>query len=97
RFCEMHEVGVTRFQRSQPNVEFLTMCPHPISMVVAWLLFAAVPLIASAPLTFEKDVRPILKAHCFECHGEGEKLKGGLDLRLRRLMLEGGKDGPVLV
>src|SRR5689334_16990855 len=47
--------------------------------------------------TFEKDVRPILKAHCFECHGEGEKLKGGLDLRLRRSMLKGGDDGPVLV
>jgi hypothetical protein len=46
---------------------------------------------------FEKDIRPILKAHCFDCHGEGETLKGGLDLRLRRLMLKGGDDGPVLV
>lgn len=47
--------------------------------------------------TFEKDIRPILKAHCFDCHGEGEKLKGGLDLRLRRLMLKGGDEGPVIV
>jgi uncharacterized protein DUF1553/uncharacterized protein DUF1549/cytochrome c len=47
--------------------------------------------------TFEKDIRPILKAHCFECHGEGEKLKGGLDVRLRRLILKGGDDGPVIV
>ncbi len=43
---------------------------------------------------FEKDVRPILKAHCFQCHGEGEELEGGLDLRLRRLMLKGGDTGP---
>src|SRR5262245_34551350 len=43
----------------------------------------------NAPLTFEKDVRPILKAHCFECHGEGKKLKGGLDVRLRRYLVEG--------
>ena len=28
---------------------------------------------------FEQEVRLILKTHCFECHGEGEKLKGGLD------------------
>lgn len=46
---------------------------------------------------FETDIRPILKAHCFECHGEGEKLKGGLDLRLRRLILQGGDEGPALV
>jgi mono/diheme cytochrome c family protein len=51
---------------------------------------------AASP-TFEKDIRPILKAHCFECHGEGETLKGGLDLRLRRLMLKGGDDGSVIV
>src|SRR5471030_1309967 len=52
---------------------------------------------AAAELTFERDVRPILKTHCFQCHGEGEKLKGGVDLRLRRLMLGKTKDGdPVL-
>ena len=38
------------------------------------------------PLTFEHDVRPILKAHCTQCHGEEEKPKGGVDLRLRRFM-----------
>src|SRR5207247_7033965 len=53
--------------------------------------------LASAPRTFEKDIRPILKAHCFDWHGEGEKLNGGLDLRLQRLMLKGGDDGPVIV
>ena len=48
-------------------------------------------------LTFERDIRPILKAHCFDCHGEGEKLKGDLDLRLRRLLLKGGESGPAIV
>ena len=37
-------------------------------------------------LTFERDVRPILKAHCTHCHGEEEKPKAGVDLRLRRFM-----------
>lgn len=44
-------------------------------------------------LTFERDVRPILKTHCFLCHGEEEKPKGDVDLRLRRFMdkqLDGG-------
>src|SRR5436309_11343028 len=70
---------------------------YQISMAFGWLLLAAAPILAATPPTFEKDIRPILKAHCFDCHGEGEKLNGGLDVRLRRLMLKGGDDGPVIV
>src|SRR5437867_9634333 len=73
------------------------MRPCLIFVSIGWLLFAFAPVIAAVPPTFEKDIRPILKAHCFDCHGEGEKLKGGLDLRLRRLILQGGDDGPVIV
>ena len=47
----------------------------------------------SRELSFERDVRPILKRACFHCHGEGEKLKGGVDLRLRRLMLHESAEG----
>lgn len=50
----------------------------------------------ASDLTFEKDIRPILKANCFDCHGEGET-KSGLDLRLKRLMVAGGKSGPAIV
>lgn len=46
---------------------------------------------------FEKDVRPILKAHCWQCHGEEEELKGGMDARLVRLLLKGGESGPAIV
>ena len=64
--------------------------------IVNAILLASLSLAArGAPgeLTFEKDVRPILKAHCTHCHGEEEKPKGGVDLRLRRFMdkeLDGG-------
>ena len=42
---------------------------------------------AGRHLTFERDVRPILKQHCVHCHGEGETLKAGLDVRLRRFLV----------
>ncbi len=60
------------------------------------LCLASAGRAASAP-TFEKDIRPILKAHCFDCHGEGEQLKGGLDVRLRRLLVAGGESGSAIV
>jgi hypothetical protein len=44
-------------------------------------------------LTFERDVRPILRAHCLDCHGNQNVRKGGLDMRLCRLMVKGGESG----
>lgn len=48
-------------------------------------------------LYFESDVRPILKLHCFQCHGEESKPESDLDLRLARWMLKGGKSGTAVV
>ena len=48
-------------------------------------------------LSFEKNVRPILKAQCFHCHGEGNETNGGLDVRLVRLMQSGGESGASIV
>ena len=52
---------------------------------------------AAAPPTFERDVRPILKTYCLDCHGGGEKLAGNLDLRLKRFAVKGGDTGPAIV
>ena len=66
-------------------------------VLLAALLASCSQLVAAGAVSFEKDVRPILKAHCFHCHGEEEELGGGLDLRLKRLMLTGGESGPAIV
>jgi len=68
--------------------------------------FARVILIASVDITgglwadaqtdfFEAKIRPVLAAHCFECHGN--KDKGGLKLNSREATLKGGDSGAVIV
>lgn len=52
---------------------------------------------ASDSLTFEKNIWPIFRAHCFDCHGADEAKKGNLDLRLVRFMVTGGDIGTALV
>jgi mono/diheme cytochrome c family protein len=69
-----------------------------VGLVAGALVAAPAPKpAATGPLTFEKDIRPILKANCFHCHGEEEKVKGGLDVRLRHLIAKGGESGPAIV
>lgn len=67
------------------------------------VLFAAMllPIDAAAdtpePVSFERQVRPILKAYCLDCHGGSEKLAGNLDLRLKRFAERGGDSGTAFV
>jgi cytochrome c553 len=65
--------------------------------LAGFVAFAAVASADEPHLTFEKDVRPILKAHCTLCHGEEEKPKAGVDLRLRRFMDAPTESGATLL
>jgi cytochrome c553 len=47
---------------------------------------------------FEKTIRPILVEHCYKCHSaQSKKVKGGLRVDGRKLLLDGGDGGPALV
>ena len=46
----------------------------------------------AAPVSFFREVRPILRANCIGCHKPG-KTKGGLDLTSHSALLKGGKSG----
>ena len=97
----MAETAVLFLLRNPVLRNCLRWCGVPLWLVLLSAhdapLCAADKAASKAPPTFESDVRPILKAHCFTCHGEGEKLKGGLDVRLRHLIAKGGGEGPAIV
>ena len=67
-----------------------------LSIALAWFV-SIVPVRAGEGLTFEKDVRPIFKAYCLDCHGGNEAPKGSLDLRLKRFAERGGDSGPAVL
>ncbi|MEO7319456.1 MAG: DUF1553 domain-containing protein [Chthoniobacteraceae bacterium] len=57
----------------------------------------ATPTPAATDVDFEKQIRPILEDHCFDCHGE-DKQKSHLRLDTVVGILRGGESGePVLV
>ncbi len=76
-----------------------------ISWVLPTLCFATVPAVlraaepAPSPAAiefFEKKIRPVFAEHCQKCHG-GDKVKGGLRLTTRALLLKGGDTGPAVL
>lgn len=65
-----------------------------IGALIALLLLCG--NVGAEDLTFEQHIRPIFRAHCFDCHGATDEVEGGLDLRLVRFMIEGGDSGAAL-
>ena len=51
---------------------------------------------ASALAAFENEVRPLLAARCYKCHG-AKKQESGLRLDEREAALRGGDSGPAVV
>src|SRR5436309_2630963 len=74
----------------------------PLLILGAVALFAPgadapkLPPPAAGKVEFDRDVKPILAANCFKCHGP-DKQKGGLRLDDRKAALDGGNSGAVIV
>src|SRR6185503_12219282 len=67
-----------------------------VALIVLMVIGFSARVRAAEP-SFESTARPILKSMCFHCHGDEEKPKGTLDLRLARSILKGGSSGPTVV
>src|SRR5262245_2616037 len=70
-----------------------------LGCLIGWLsapVAAAPPTDPAALEFFEKRVRPLLSARCYECHGPRSKARGGLRLDSRAGLLKGGEHGPAI-
>jgi mono/diheme cytochrome c family protein len=54
------------------------------------------PASTKTDVTFDKDIQPIFKEYCFQCHGPTSRFSGGLHLDTLAGTLKGGKDGKVV-
>ena len=96
-------IGATRFTRFSissslfPAVSFaclLLLNALPRGMARAQQ--KAPPPPAPRKVDFARDVQPVLKAHCYQCHSQTQT-QGGLALDSRARMFKGGASGAALV
>lgn len=83
-----------------PQYSRMRLQPFLVALLVAPVLPVLRPAAgadAEAPdrVTYEDDVHPILRQHCFACHNQNEQ-KGGLALDSYASAIEGGAGGEVV-
>lgn len=62
---------------------------------LAVLLSMLPALLPAAPISYEKELLPVLKENCLSCHNK-TTTKGGLNMETTALMLKGGDSGAAL-
>jgi hypothetical protein len=66
------------------------------ALALTWASLHAQKPTPSPSIDFVRDIQPILRTHCYECHGPN-KQKHGLRLDLRSVALKGGETGPAVI
>ncbi len=80
------------------------MLPPPRFLALLLLSLSAVPALSAQPPSskeaidfFEKRVRPVLAANCYNCHSANTNARSGLRVDDRNGLLQGGSGGPAVV
>ncbi len=97
RVCRLAEVrGIFRNQLTFP-VRSTPRSIFPLAALFATLAAGQLTA-ADAPVSFNRDIQPILAENCYHCHGpDAEQRKGGLRLDLRDSAFAAGKSGLVAI
>lgn len=102
---EMHSLRPLReicvlYDKTKPLRNIMNRTATLLRFTVASLLLALAWPVVSAddakPVTYDDHVAPILKRHCFQCHGES-KQEAGLNLASYSAAIKGGSGGAVVV
>lgn len=68
----------------------------PIFVWSLWIVSVTVQ--AEEPLSFNRDIRPILSEHCFQCHGpDAQQQQGGLRIDKREAAVEPADSGKIAI
>ncbi|WP_437203861.1 DUF1553 domain-containing protein [Planctomicrobium sp. SH664] len=77
-----------------PPLRLIRLAVKQVAVCSAWLLLSATAQ-AGTPLQYNRDVRPILAEHCFNCHGpDSASRKADLRLDQREAAIELGAITP---
>ncbi len=89
---DLHLVAVYERSLTSSEIEQNFRAGVPVTVDYA----AALPSAYAGPVDFVRDIQPILRSHCYECHSADHE-DGGLSLGIRERALQGGNSGPVLL
>jgi Protein of unknown function (DUF1553)/Protein of unknown function (DUF1549)/Planctomycete cytochrome C len=82
------------------NLKIYMKIKNPyLSNIFCFFLVFGLPQITYADdfSFFESKIRPILIEHCYECHAEEKKIRGGLLVDSKIGLLKGGDSGPSII
>ena len=60
-------------------------------------LAAQLPTAPKKPVSYKKDIQPLFKKSCVNCHGPDKRPKGKFRIDTRALALKGGSEGVAII
>jgi mono/diheme cytochrome c family protein len=87
---DLHLVAIYSRALSDADVTQNYSAGVPIGIDFAKLL----PPAHEGPVDFVRDIQPIFRQHCYDCHSADHE-DGGVNLGIRDRALQGGHDGPI--